>query len=281
MSYFRFGALSPGDVTAASQAFAAADPFPHVVITDVITVPPQSVLRHFPSCNSSEWLRATESYQMAKMTFSRLERLPEPFLSMLCELSAPPFLQFLEKLSGIPGLIPDPYLQGAGLHRSGVGGVMAPHTDTHIHQRLGLFKRVNVVIYLNPDWSEEYGGCLELYDSRDPVTPVRTIVPRWGTCVIFRTDTRSVHGFSQPIVGRERVRRAVVAYYYTSSDTLAFSGDLMTHWWEHGNYWERSHGGMLGRCARMYLYRSLRIGATGLAYLAHRARPVAVPPVPR
>lgn len=275
MTYFHFRALRDEAVRTLASEFGAARPFPHVLIPDVISVQPQDVLPFFPPSNSPQWFRYKDLYQAEKMTFGNVDSMSEPFGSMLQELSAAPFLEFLERLTGINGLMPDPYLHGAGIHSSGPGGVMAPHTDTHLNQRLGIFKRVNVLIYLNPDWEESYGGCLELFDHQDLSTPARTIVPRWGTCVVFRTDARSVHGFSRPIVGPSRVRRAIVVYYYTSRETLAFSGDLMTHWRQHDLYWTATRGGELGRRCRMYLYRSLRLGATALAYLAHRAQPTA------
>jgi len=275
MTYFRFHALRDEAVRTLASEFCAARPFPHVLIPDVISVQPQDVLPFFPPSSFPQWLRYGDLYQAEKMTFGKVDCMPEPFRSMLQELSAAPFLEFLERLTGISGLMPDPYLHGAGLHCSGPGGVMAPHTDTHLNQRLGIFKRVNVLIYLNPDWEESYGGCLELFDHGDTTAPVRTVVPRWGTCVVFRTDARSVHGFSRPIVGLNRFRRAIVVYYYTSEETLAFSGDLMTHWRQHDSYWGAAGGSELGRRGRMYLYRSLRLGAMALAYLAHRTRPTA------
>ena len=273
MSYFRFRDLETGAIESLAREFSSARPFPHVVIPNVIATEPKDVLPFFPPLNDAEWLRHSDRYQAQKMTFSNLDAMPEPFASMLGELSAPSFLALLEQVTGIAGLMPDPYLNGAGLHCSGPGGVMAPHTDTHLNQRLGLFKRVNVLVYLNPGWEESYGGCLELFDHDDVTAPVLTIVPRWGTCVVFRTDARSVHGFPKAIVGTDHIRRTLVAYYYTSQETLAFSGDLMTHWREHASYWSETSGGALSRRCRMYLYRGLRLGATSLAYLAHLTRP--------
>src|SRR5262249_7606419 len=159
------------------------------------------------------WMTYGETYQAGKRTFSDLERMPPIFAAMIRELSTTSFLGFLERLTGLSGLMPDPYLHGAGLHCSGPGGVMAPHIDTHLHRRLGIHKRLNLMVYLNPGWREEFGGCLELYDRRDLRAARRVVVPAWGTCAIFLADARSVHGFPQPVEG-ERLRRALAMYYY-------------------------------------------------------------------
>ena len=272
MSHFRFSALREDEVNALARAMAEGQPFPHVVIPDCIVDPPAAVLSAFPTADHPGWRHHSDAYEANKMSFGDLERMPELLSSVVRELSAPPFLQFLERVTGIKGLMPDPYLQGAGLHWSGPNGVNAPHTDTHINERLSVFRRVNVLIYLNPGWVESDGGCLELYDPADPSSPRRTIVPTWGMCVIFRSDARSVHGFAHPIAA-DGGRRAIALYYYTSLDASAFSGSFMTMWAQHDEYWKLIGAPTLARRARLQLYRSLRFGAKAMSYLAHRVRP--------
>ncbi|HVO27026.1 MAG TPA: 2OG-Fe(II) oxygenase [Candidatus Margulisiibacteriota bacterium] len=272
MSHFRFRTFREDELHALARAMAESRPFPHVVIPDCIVDPPAAVLGGFPSADHPGWRRHSDAYEAHKMSFGDLEQMPEPLASMVHELSAAPFLQFLERVTGIKGLMPDPYLQGAGLHWSGANGVNAPHTDTHINERLAVFRRVNVLIYLNPGWVESNGGCFELYDPVDSSSPCRTVVPTWGTCLIFRSDARSVHGFSRPIAAG-CVRRAIAVYYYTSLDASVFSGSFMTMWAQHEEYWDLVGAPTPARQARMHVYRTLRFGAKALSYLAHRMRP--------
>ncbi|MDP9074591.1 MAG: 2OG-Fe(II) oxygenase, partial [Actinomycetota bacterium] len=176
-------------------SFAAALPFPHVVLDDVLAAPPAELLAKFPAPEWPSWHRYLDAYQRAKLICSDIAAIPEPFAQLIEELSRPAFLTFLEMLTGIPKLLVDPYLEGGGLHCSGPGGILAPHTDFHLYPRLGIYRRVNVLLYLNEEWDQSCGGCLELYQPQVD-QPVRTVVPGWGTCVIFRTDDRSPHGFS-------------------------------------------------------------------------------------
>lgn len=259
-------------MAALAAEFAAARPFPHVVLGDFLAIEPTDVLEEFPSTDEPGWLAYGETYQAEKRTFSDMEQMPETIGRILRELSGTPFLTFLERVTGIRGLIPDPYLQGAGLHCSGPGGLMAPHTDSHLHKRLTLYKRVNVLVYLNPGWQEGFGGCLELFDPADVRTPVKTVVPSWGTCVIFRTDGKSVHGFPKPIRDG-RVRRTLAMYYYTSVDNPEFSGSTLTTWRRDDEYWSQTSGSWLAQRLRMQLFRVLRFGSFAFAALAHRARP--------
>jgi hypothetical protein len=274
-SHWRFADYGAADLWSLAGSFAAAQPFPHVVIPDFLRAPHADVLDAFPAAYDPRWDVNADAYEAEKMTYSDAQQLAEPLASMIRELNAPPYLRFLERVTGIKGLIPDPYLQGAGLHCVGPGGVCAPHTDNHLNERLSLYRRVNTLIYLNPEWDDTSGGCLELY--RDaPLAIERTIVPRWGTCVIFQSDRRSVHGFSRPVVGT-RVRRSIAVYHYTSVGTAAFNGGSLTQWRQHEDSWRRAAGAAAARRVRMHLYRSLRLGAKALAYLAHRTRPTPPP----
>lgn len=88
-------------------------------------------------------------------------------------------MKFLEGLTGIEGLIPDPYFVGGGFHETENGGHLNIHADFNCHKILKLERRINVPIYLNKDWQEEFGGQLELWNSNmsekvNTVSPVLT-----------------------------------------------------------------------------------------------------------
>ena len=190
--------------------------------------------------------------------------IPPMISSLFYELSSPPFLSFLESVTGIDGIIPDPYYEGGGLHCSGPEGALMPHTDFHYYDRLKLYRRINVLLYLNPEWEESFGGCLEFWEKRAK-QPAKLVVPRWGTCVIFRTDDRSVHGFSTPIK-QGRWRCSIALYYYSSQETVRFSGDTNTYWQQHG-----AQSGL--NRLRILRYRLLRRCAHKLSRIAHQANP--------
>jgi hypothetical protein len=167
-------------------------------------------------------------------------------------------------VTGIDGLIPDPYYEGGGLHCSGPGGVLLPHTDFHHYGRLNLYRRINLLLYLNPEWTESFGGCLELWE-KGAKGPAKLVVPDWGTCVIFRTDDDSVHGFSMPV--REgHWRRSLALYYYTGQEAARFSGDGYTRWRHDG-----AQSGGLNRL-RLLSYHLLTRAANKLSHIARRLR---------
>jgi hypothetical protein len=141
-----------------------------------------------------------DTYQFRKFTCSNIEVIPDPFRQLIRDLRDPSFPRLLELLTGIPKPIPDPYLKGGGLHMSGPGGVLAPHTDFHLHEPLALYRRINVLVYLNGDWEESYGGCLQLGTRRTrPRRSCPAGAPRWSsppaaTSTSTSTDSRALTG---------------------------------------------------------------------------------------
>ncbi|ORB61072.1 2OG-Fe(II) oxygenase [Mycolicibacterium tusciae] len=252
------------DASALSRQFQAAAPFPHLVIDDLLRLPPDASSA-FPDTSWPGWVGpAGDFYQQNKRVCFDIEVIPEPFKTLIRELSEPRFLRVLEQITGIGQLLPDPHLSGGGLHLSGPGGILSPHTDFHYYRAQNLYRRINVLVYLNDGWSPEDGGCLSLYDTQDHVA--KTVVPDWGRVVIFRTDHESVHGFPAP-VAEGKWRQSVALYYYTAAPTKTFSGDETTYWKEHGE-----QGGVV-RKARFLVYRGLLNLSYFISTLAHLVNP--------
>lgn len=251
-----------------AKQFAGARPFAHVVIEDALNSEADAINECFPAPDWAGWHRYPDEYQRGKAICSDFDLFPEPIQDLVVELNGPRFLSFLEEVSGITGLMPDPYLEGGGMHYSGPGGILATHTDFHLYQRLGVYRRLNVLLYLNREWDESWGGCLELYEpgaDRPGSQPVKIVVPRWGTLVIFQTDDRSPHGFTNPII-EGRSRRSVAMYYYTANEASGYSGDTST-------YWRQSPERRLDRRARQLLYNALIFVSRAVAFVAHRVDP--------
>jgi hypothetical protein len=249
------------EATALAAQYRDARPFPHIVLDGIVDVRPED-LEHFPPPEWDGWEPLGTSYEFKKFVCNDISRIPQPFAGLMDELSRPRFLRVLEQITGIPALVPDPYLTGGGLHLSGPGGVLTPHTDFHIYSQLNLYRRVNVLVYLNDGWQEEFGGCLELQGATGEK---KTVVPQLGRCVIFTTDDRSVHGFPNPIV-EGRWRRSIALYYYTSQEAPGFSGDATTYW--------REHGAQSGaRKTRVAAYRGLLQVSRAFSLLAHLINP--------
>ena len=134
---------------------------------------------------------------------------------MFEELNAVPFVTFLEQLTGIGGVIPDPHLRGGGLHEIVRGGLLGIHADFNHNQRMDVWRWLNLLIYLNTEWDETWGGHLELWD-REGKTCVKRIAPVFNRAVIFDTSNFSYHGHPHPLnCPEDDSRKSLALYYYT------------------------------------------------------------------
>lgn len=145
------------------------------------------------------------------------DRLPPYTRSVFQALNARPFIQFLENMSGIKGLIPDPYFMGGGIHRINTTGFLDIHADFNHHSIMNLERRLNVLIYLNPDWQENYGGSFEIW-TNDMSEKVEGFVPIMNRMCCFSTGNNTMHGNPEPVNHPDgQPRLSIALYYYTAT----------------------------------------------------------------
>jgi hypothetical protein len=204
-----------------SGEYCFAEPFPHIVLENFLSADiAAGLLAHFPQ----EKLQSDVVFDVGYAGYHKRQIHPsdcDDFCRRAFDFfNSQPFLEFLEGLSGIEALLPDPYFIGGGFHEIGRGGKLGIHADFRINNRLHLRRRMNVIVYLNEDWRDEYNGALELW-SRDMKRMAKRVAPVFNRCVIFNTDADSHHGHPDPLTTPEGVlRRSVALYYYTASKAI-------------------------------------------------------------
>jgi hypothetical protein len=199
-------------------AYVSARPFPHIVLDGLFADQAlDEVLEHFPGPGDLDW-GTFDSDQEKKLGLRPGgDATVAPAIRwFLWSMSSPPVLQFLETLTGIEGLIPDPYFGGGGLHQIEPGGFLKIHSDFNWHPKLKLDRRLNVLVYLNRAWEEAFGGHLELWE-QDMSSCVQRILPVFNRTVIFSTTDTSYHGHPTPLgCPPGRTRKSASFYYYTN-----------------------------------------------------------------
>ncbi len=195
--------------------YAGADPYPHCVIDDFL--PPDvldEVLEQFPGPEDEHWHRFDRGTEK-KLATTEAGRFPPAILRVLHELNGSLALRFIERLTGIEHLIPDPHFRGGGMHQIEPGGFLKVHVDFSKHEEWGLDRRLNLLVYLNKDWEEDYGGHLQVWDTKMEHC-VNKVLPVFNRCVIFSTTDKSWHGHPDPLTcPPDRTRKSLALYYYT------------------------------------------------------------------
>jgi Rps23 Pro-64 3,4-dihydroxylase Tpa1-like proline 4-hydroxylase len=206
------------DLIASNQALAyqTADPFPHIVIDDLVREDLlKAVLDEVRQEERITWNHTHGAHQKKFSTGTTREMGPAT-RSLINFMNGQEVIGFLEKLTGIQGLVPDWQLAGGGIHSLRTGGFLNVHADFNVHRHLRLDRRINLLLYLNKDWQDSWGGGLELWD--DGMTRrSQNVVPVFNRCVIFNTTDTSMHGNPVPVAAPDgRSRLSLAFYYYTN-----------------------------------------------------------------
>ncbi len=184
-----------------AEDYNKADPFPHLVFMMDIS----ELYDGFPDMTKARKFK----------TGNEAKSITDGSIShpLIDYLNSKDTIQMLEDITGIKGLQPDHNLIGGGFHETKRGGYLGIHTDFNIHRKTKLYRRVNLLIFLNEEWEDEWGGHLELW-SKDGKECVAKIAPTFGTAVIFNTTKDSWHGHPTPLNTTERITRKSIAMYY-------------------------------------------------------------------
>jgi len=276
VGFFAYAKWEP-ELTALAKQFRDNHPYPHIRLVDFLgTDTAMAMAQEFPHPSSLEWTQYKHTNEN-KLGMPKRDLFPSTLGAVTDELNSREFVAWLSELTGIPNLIADPMLEGGGLHQSGPGGYLNVHTDFSMHhyhrpwhRRVNLIlylnpewceewggalelwerglhqsgpggylnvhtdfsmhhyhrpwhRRVNLILYLNPDWCEEWGGALELWE-RGMVRCGAKYPPLLNHALIFATDERSLHGFPDPLTCPEGTwRKSLALYYYTVEQDKKFA----------------------------------------------------------
>lgn len=207
------------------SAWDKARPYPHVVVDgflgDELARP---LAAAFPRPDHAGWMRRDHREQAARLgqlQRTGFEGVDSRLRHLLAELSGMAFLGFLEALTGIEGLIGDPWFRGAGLSLTLPGGHLALHADFNRDRTRHLARRVTVLYYLAEDWEPSWGGALELWNEARTRCEASHL-PLLDRLVVMAHGDAFWHGHPHPLTCPEgRSRNVVSAYYYVAESTSA------------------------------------------------------------
>jgi Rps23 Pro-64 3,4-dihydroxylase Tpa1-like proline 4-hydroxylase len=212
--YEKWGAQLP----ALARRYRQNNPVPHLFFSDFLDADlARTLAAEFPAPTTEAWIHYQHQNEN-KLGMTKRELFPPALGEVTDELNSPEFVSWLSDLTGIRNLLPDPSLEGGGLHQSGRGGFLNVHSDfSHHHYHKHWRRRVNLILYLNPGWQESWGGAIELWDGQMK-NRVAKLPPLLNHALIFNTSDISFHGFPEPLQCPEGTSRKSLAFYYYTED---------------------------------------------------------------
>lgn len=198
-------------------------PFPHIVLDNFMN--PTYLKKAISEMDGVDWgfdeKEAQDNHQVNKFysphTHDGYYELPSTIRNVLSFFNSREMLLFLEELTGIRNLIPDWGFYGGGIHRIQRGGKLSVHADYNYHPVTKLHRRINLLLYLNENWEEQWGGDLQLW-TRDLKMCVKKILPIFNRAVIFTITSDAYHGHPGILQSPENVDRLSFALYYFTED---------------------------------------------------------------
>lgn len=216
--------------------FNNGTPFQHVVIDNFLhQQAAEHLLSDLENDNFDTWdKRDHDKIQIKwRSNWKDDEDVPSFTLGLIHFLNSGIFLRWLSTITGISGIIPDPYLTGGGFNQINQGGTLAVHADGNWHDLMGVHRRLNVIIYLNKDWNDDWGGHFELWSKTKDNNPdkcIKKISPDFNRMIVFRTDDFSFHGHPTPLkCPKDKSRKSLILYYYTNTRPIEEVKSLDIH----------------------------------------------------
>ena len=202
--------------------FLNSEPFNHIVIDDFVDndtlLKVEQEIRAIPDDKFGKaFVYGLPEVTKNKLSLENINEYGENIKNMIEYLNSDRMIQYLQNLTGIEGLQADDFNMGGGIHKIQQGGHLNIHADFNIHKKTRKYRRLNLLLYMNSNYKEQYNGHLELWN-KEMTKCEKKISPLFNRAVIFRTTDDAYHGHLDPWMGPEGYDRVSLAlYYYTDT----------------------------------------------------------------
>ena len=170
----------------------------------------EDIYNNFPK---KEQMRYMSSFREKKYVFTKLDKTSKLLLGVTFAIQSPKVVSLIEKISGIQNQRPDPSLYAGGLSLMTKNNFLNPHIDNSHDKDRKYYRTLNLLYYVSPEWKLEYGGNLELWDTK--VKKAIIIPSTFNRLVIMETNLHSWHSVNP--IKHNRNRCCVSNYYFSET----------------------------------------------------------------
>jgi len=219
--------LNKMDIEDIKKKIQISEPFPHFCIDNFLNETfANEVYQAYPSFKEAQKIGKGFSTvnEQQKIQITNAFKFPPAIVKLNEMLASAEFLEMMSYLMNIPNLMADPDLIGGGIHETNSGGRLDVHVDFNYIESKKWHRRLNLLIYFNKDWKEEYGGYLDIWD-KDVKQCYGSFAPLFNRACFFATSEISYHGVTPVTSPEDIVRKSFATYYYTTEAPEDWSGE--------------------------------------------------------
>ena len=210
--------INTDNLEKAFKSYQGAFPFDYCVVDNFFDQQmAENLSNDFPEFNDEIWHQYDNPIEIKKVS-NLWNIFPPTTYSVFSDLNSPEFVKYLSQISNIDPLYSDNGLNGGGWHMLNNGGKLNPHLDYSMHPKLPLQRKINLIVYLNKNWKEDWGGELGLWSSTEngtkPKKIEKIVPPLFNRAIFFDTTMDSWHGLYNIVNSPENEFRKSMAIYY-------------------------------------------------------------------
>lgn len=191
-------------------------PFPHLILDDFCD---ESKLKELRS-QIPELKNKSRDYMFANNKFekSNYKEIGPLFNELYEDLKSSRFNDFLSFISSKKVFV-DPKNHGGGLHQGKKNSFLDMHLDFNYHPlQENWYRQMNLLLYLNLEWEEQFGGHLKIEDLRTG-DKAELNVP-FNRMIIQECGPYTLHGYDMTSFPEGNFRTSIATYAYTIHNKL-------------------------------------------------------------
>ena len=123
-------------------------------------------------------------------------------------------VRIVSEICCLKSILPDDNLYAGGMSLMSKNNYLSPHLDNSHDKDRQLWRVLNLLFYVTPDWQLENGGNLELWNKGLKESPI-IIESRFNRLVVMATHQESWHSVNKVVV--DKVRCCVSNYYFSET----------------------------------------------------------------
>jgi Rps23 Pro-64 3,4-dihydroxylase Tpa1-like proline 4-hydroxylase len=194
--------------------FTNALPYKHLVIDNFLKPELAELLfDKFPAYEVFN--KKYDGLNERKAEGSNFEDFDPLFSELRAEIASPEFCKWISDITGIANTFVTNDALGAGLHQGKTGSFLDIHIDFSMHHQENVYRRLNLLIFFNKGWKDDYNGHTELWNA-DMSACIKKVRPDYNRAIIFQTTGKSYHGYGKISPPEGITRKSFYTYFYTN-----------------------------------------------------------------